>query len=640
MAVGYNPRIVTDGLVLALDAGNPKNYNAGISTNWTDKVGGNNGTLVGGTHHNDGPFVGAGYVEFDGTGDYLSITDSTDFDFGSGDFTIEFFLYSASFSDYTGILGKRNAETDYAPLLIGTDNSAQKKIRFLTSTTGSSWISITSSSAFPLSQWVHVAVVRSGSTITLYENGVSKGSASISGSVISNSVPVVVGATSLTISGSVRLNGFLSNLRILKGTALYTSNFTPPTKPLTAVTNTKLLTCQGNTIADASSSAHTITANGDISLTKEPFAGAGAVDFGGSADGLYTPNITLGSNDWTLEFWIYLTSTGTARGLYSYFLTTTTARQISYSIDSSNQFGWQHRLNDGTYPSAAGSTALSAHTWYHVAAVRVNDDYYTYINGVQDSSYTSAPAGHTYYADGVPHYIGYNRTGTSDFDGLLSNVRFVNGTALYTSNFTPPAEPLTAVTNTELLTCQGQNINDASSNAHAITVNGDAKATIVSSSFEFDGTDDYVDVGSTNIPAGPLTVSAWINLSSEVSIATIAASNGDWIFGTTSRKPFAYNYASAAQTTAPSGHALSIGVWYNVVMVQGSSLDVYINGSLSATNSDGTDMTATEDLDIGRRSGNNDRYHHGKIADLKIYSKALTAAEVTQNYNATKGRYV
>ena len=74
-------------------------------------------------------------------------------------------------------------------------------------------------------------------------------------------------------------------------------------------------------------------------------------------------------------------------------------------------------------------------------------------------------------------------------------------------------------------------------------------------------------------------------------------------------------------------------------MVQGSSLDVYINGSLSATNSDNTDMTATEDLDIGRRPDTNNRYHHGKIADLKIYSKALTAAEIQQNYNATKGRY-
>jgi len=673
MAVGYNPRIVTDGLVLALDAGNPKNYNAGISTNWTDKVGGNNGTLVGGTHHNDGPFVGAGYVEFDGTGDYLSITDSTDFDFGSGDFTIEFFLYSASFSDYTGILGKRNAETDYAPLLIGTDNSAQKKVRFLTSTTGSSWISITSSSAFPLSQWVHVAVVRSGSTITLYENGVSKGSASISGSVISNSVPVVVGATSLTISGSVRLNGFLSNLRILKGTALYTSNFTPPTKPLTAVTNTKLLTCQGNTIADASSSAHTITANGDISLTKEPFAGAGAVDFGGSADGLYTPNITLGSNDWTLEFWIYLTSTGTARGLYSYFLGNTPDRQISYSIDSSNQFGWQHRLNDGTYPSAAGSTALSAHTWYHVAAVRVNDDYYTYINGVQDSSYTSAPAGHTYYADGVPHYIGYNRTGTSDFDGLLSNVRFVNGTALYTSNFTPPAEPLTAVTNTELLTCQGQNINDASSNAHAITVNGDAKATIVSSSFEFDGSNDYIDLGDTfdDIIAGAdkkFTIESWVNPDSVSGNKTIVSKYGDSNFSENTRqfqlridgdevKTYVwFGQSGDRRDYATSSANLTAGSWHHIVLVYDGSIDAagrftfYVNGQNEAatetysSGSWGDIQDTTSRFAIGAVVGANVANSplspfDGKISNTKIYSRLLTAAEVTQNYNATKGRY-
>jgi len=213
-----------------------------------------------------------GSVFFDGTGDYLSITDSTDFDFGSGDFTIEFFLYSASFSDYTGILGKRNAETDYAPLLIGTDNSAQKKIRFFTSTTGSSWISIISSSAFPLSQWVHVAVVRSGSTITLYENGVSKGSASISGSVISNSVPVVVGATSSTISASVRLNGFLSNLRIIKGKALYTSNFAVPTRELEVTPETVLVACYDGENIFAEKTGKIISAYGDRLSSPTPTA--------------------------------------------------------------------------------------------------------------------------------------------------------------------------------------------------------------------------------------------------------------------------------------------------------------------------------------------------------------------------------
>ena len=213
-----------------------------------------------------------GSVFFDGTGDYLSIPDSDDFDFGSGDFTIEFFLYSASFSDYAGILGKRNAETDYAPLLIDTDNSAQKKMRFLTSTTGSSWISITSSSVFPLSQWVHVAVVRSGSTITLYENGVSKGSASISGSIISNSVPVFVGAGVLTISGSTRLNGFLSNLRIIKGKALYTSNFTPPTTELEVTPETVLVACYDGEDIFAEKTGKIIAAYGDRLSSPTPTA--------------------------------------------------------------------------------------------------------------------------------------------------------------------------------------------------------------------------------------------------------------------------------------------------------------------------------------------------------------------------------
>ena len=58
MGLGHSPRIVTDGLVLALDAGNPKNYNAIVSpTNWTDGVGGNNGTLTNKPYHTDGPFL-------------------------------------------------------------------------------------------------------------------------------------------------------------------------------------------------------------------------------------------------------------------------------------------------------------------------------------------------------------------------------------------------------------------------------------------------------------------------------------------------------------------------------------------------------------------------------------------------------
>jgi len=647
MAVGYNPRAVTDGLVLALDAGNPKNYNAGISTNWTDKIGGNNGTLVGGTHHNDGPFVGAGYVEFDGTGDTLTLSNTADHQFGSSDYTIESWVYLNNLSTVQGLFGRYNTSSAREIYITFNTNGS---ITHRTSSNGTSFSThSTSAGLLTANTWHHVAISKSGTTSYIAVDGV----------VVTGTVDATLHSASQTtyigdaLAGSNLLNGNLSNYRILKGTALYTSNFTPPTGPLTAVTNTVLLTCQGNTIADASSSAHTITANGDISLTKEPFAGAGAVDFGGSADGLYTPNITLGSNDWTLEFWIYLTSTGTARGLYSYMLGNTPDRQISYSIDSSNQIGWQHRLNDGTYPSATGSTALSAHTWYHVAAVRVNDDYYTYINGVQDSSYTSAPAGHTYYADGVPHYIGYNRTGTSDFDGLLSNVRFVNGTALYTSNFTPPAEPLTAVTNTELLTCQGQNIKDASSNSHAITVNGDAKATIVSSAFEFDGSDDYILLDNgLGIGTDDFAISVWVKFDSVSGVSgsanyrTVLSSYSGglgYIFGLwISGNPVFEHYMDG--TSYKGNTTIVAGTWYNMVSTRLSGdLYLYLNGSLdntpvSASTKDMAD-TATPRIGWIPSASQNGRLD-GTVSDLKIYKgKGLTAAEVTQNYNATKGRY-
>ena len=105
MGLAHSPSVVTDNLVLALDASSPKNYNVGVSTNWTDRVGGNNGTLVGGTYHkSDGPFVGAGYVEFDGQGNHTELdvihtsSLSADFDLsGNISSTVECWVYLNSY---------------------------------------------------------------------------------------------------------------------------------------------------------------------------------------------------------------------------------------------------------------------------------------------------------------------------------------------------------------------------------------------------------------------------------------------------------------------------------------------------------------------------------------------------------------
>ena len=89
MGLAHSPRIVTEGLVLALDAGNTKSY-PGSGTTWTDLSGkGNNGSLtsMNGNNYNS---ANGGYLDFDGSIDQINCGSSDDFAFGTGDFTIEF----------------------------------------------------------------------------------------------------------------------------------------------------------------------------------------------------------------------------------------------------------------------------------------------------------------------------------------------------------------------------------------------------------------------------------------------------------------------------------------------------------------------------------------------------------------------
>jgi len=101
--------------------------------------------------------------------------------------------------------------------------------------------------------WNHFAVVRNGSTVTIYHNGTSVATGTNSSTISIGSNGITVGANGNGGIGSV--TGYMSNVRIVNGTAVYTSNFTPTTAPLTAITNTSLLvnTVSGAYTADSSS---------------------------------------------------------------------------------------------------------------------------------------------------------------------------------------------------------------------------------------------------------------------------------------------------------------------------------------------------------------------------------------------------
>ena len=367
MGAAAGPNIVEDGLVLALDAGSSKSWNASVSTKWEDRIGSNDGTLVNGTYHNDGPFVGAGYVEFDGTSDYLDIASSTDFAFGTGDFTIEVWVYLKSNS--VGVIYSNEVANSLFLYL----NSGNLVVRNYGTT------NLFDLAGPSLNTWTHIALSRSGTDLRLFFNGVQQGS------TVTNSTNWTQNGTEIGAynNGTQSLNGYMSNLRVVKGTALYTAAFTPPTKSLTAVTNTKLLTCQGNTITDASSSGHTLTTNGDAAANLG--SPASAFEFDGSNDYVTTGDTLTDAdelyadtgNAWSTSSWFNVdvisgadkAVTGRGGGVGQ-------AAVYAVWVENANL---RVRLRGGTITNI--STSIAINTWYNVAVTWDGSTARGYLNG-------------------------------------------------------------------------------------------------------------------------------------------------------------------------------------------------------------------------------------------------------------------
>lgn len=206
---------------------------------------------------------------FDGTGDFLSIANNAALQFDAN-FTIEMWLYPTVLSGVKGLFGQRSVESNYSPVLLEFNGAS---LIYQVSTTGSSWTVNLSSNPLTVNVWTHIALVRDSSSVTLYVNGVSAGSGTASGALMSPVAPTYIGANSGTPSGAGYFTGYISNVRIVKGTAVYTSNFTTPTSPLTAISGTSLLTCQNVTFIDNSTNNFAITAAGNVASTAiNPFS--------------------------------------------------------------------------------------------------------------------------------------------------------------------------------------------------------------------------------------------------------------------------------------------------------------------------------------------------------------------------------
>ena len=185
MAISYNPRTITDGLVLALDAGNPKSY-PGSGTTWTDLSGnGNNGTLTNGpTYSSDN----GGVVVFDGVNDFINGVHNTQTNI-TGNITIEcWFRLTNTRSDWVRIFGKGDSANRTVGLWYNQTSST-----FLYQRYGSTNMSAQYSSTVSLNTWYHMVGTSSGNSHILYLNNVQRATSSSGTTFASSTDPYKVG---------------------------------------------------------------------------------------------------------------------------------------------------------------------------------------------------------------------------------------------------------------------------------------------------------------------------------------------------------------------------------------------------------------------------------------------------------------
>ena len=380
----------------------------------------------------------------------------------------------------------------------------------------------------------------------------------------------------------------------------------------------------------------------------------------------------MGTDDFTIEF--FFKSNNSTNRNYS--------TVIAANIDNANTGFWKLEMNINSSGTIVwedrGNTRITATNtnwyndqWHHLALTREGTSVKLFLDGTQIGS----TATYSYTYAGTSVVFGSRRLGSDVWNGNMSNLRIIKGTALYTSNFTPPTKQLTDITNTVLLTCQGNTISDASSGGHTLTASGTAAANLgfPASAFEFDGTNDYIDLGDTfdDIISGAdkkFTIESWVNPDSVSGNKTIVSKYGDSNFSENTRqfqlridgdevKIYVwFGQSGDRRDYATSSANLTAGSWHHIVLVYDGSIDAagrftfYVNGQNEAatetysSGSWGDIQDTTSRFAIGAVVGANVANSplspfDGKISNTKIYSRLLTAAEVTQNYNATKGRY-
>lgn len=405
------------------------------------------------------PVTHGGSIYFDGTNDLVSVSErTTEFTFGTGDFNVEFWFYPT------------NVAANHAPLLTWQDSSdladgimikfaTSTKLQVLLGNDNTESVTLESEGTY-LNQWSHIAVSRKNNVYRLFVNGNLRRSAFFAGLNLSND------NDKLKIGEACK--GYIADVRVVKGQALYVEDFTPSNTSLTLTNKgatgpgaVELTTTPNLLIKGIKSGVYDGSANNNIlqegsiftvSLADTINADANYTDNALKFNGVFSNNyLVLPASpalDLAGDFWIdfWMNTTKWKRDTISRrILTLGSVSSVSAFHVCLNATGTDKKLQIFSNTNILSSNFDYADgLWHHVGIGRSGSTLSLYRDGVLDTSATNT----VNYNSGVANssYIGIYGDATPNkgrYDGKLVGLRIINGECVHTSNYSIPTEPAT-----------------------------------------------------------------------------------------------------------------------------------------------------------------------------------------------------
>ena len=599
------------------------------------------------------PYLDYWSVEFDGSGDYLSVNSTTAI--GSGDYTMELWINGSDVETGTwqSLLSRDYANSDGFRLYKKTGVS---ELAFYSG--GDAVRATTVSAGLTNNTWHHIAVVRNSGTLDIYVDGVSKVSVSNSDNISEAVAPINIGGNTGEIS-SYPFTGYISNARIVVGSAVYTSSFTPSTENLTAVSGTEILCCNSNRFIDEN---NTITVGGDPKVSAHnPFgqgseydvdANKGACVFdatGNYIDYASDTSFAFGTDDYTVEWWHWQT----AQQWGTVFDTSDGSNYINtlfISTSGSANETIKAYHSGGARATGTNGGAFPLYQWTHCAVTRQSGVVKIYINGKLDGQ-GSGNEDLTQYGATVGRATFWGNSYGLRNGSIVSDLKVTKGTAVYTTSasvgtqvFTPPTSPAGSSSASLYLPFDNAGIFDKTGN-HTLTLVNDTSTSTTQTKFAdtsmyFDGTGDYITTQLFTLGTGDFTVEGWVyfsDLSANRSLFSLG-NNRQFYYRNASNRIAVYGVSGGTQVF---NDALpSTSTWYHFAFTRtGSTITLWWNGVSAGT------ATATDDLSslmtIGAYAGGSTDPMFGYIENLQVlntvkYTTTFTppTAEQGRTYQA------